>query len=158
MNRKNTRRGFTLIELLVVVVIIAILAAIALPQYNKAVEKSKIAEVWLTLSNIEKAYAVCRLETPEKDCADFNDLVPSFTRSDGTPATGRAFQQHGVWYDIQATQPRAIITAFLDGGCLGMQGGEKRCNEWSSGFCAKYGFTKETTGSSCPYGSPCYME
>ncbi|WP_424244773.1 prepilin-type N-terminal cleavage/methylation domain-containing protein [Elusimicrobium posterum] len=49
------KKGFTLIELLVVVLIIGILASIALPQYTKAVEKSRSVEAVLTLKNIEDA-------------------------------------------------------------------------------------------------------
>ena len=58
MYNQNTRRGFTLIELLVVVLIIGVLAAIAVPQYQFAVDKSRVARYLTRIKDLVNAQHV----------------------------------------------------------------------------------------------------
>ena len=53
-----TKRGFTLIELLVVVLIIGILSAVALPQYTKAVNKSRAVQAVPVIKSLIQATEV----------------------------------------------------------------------------------------------------
>lgn len=52
---KNGSQGFTLLELLVVILIIGILAAIALPQYRKAVAKAELAQIVSATKSLKQA-------------------------------------------------------------------------------------------------------
>ena len=58
--------AFTLIELLVVVLIIGILAAVAVPQYQKAVRKARIAEAKVILKQLTDAQDVYFLSHSER--------------------------------------------------------------------------------------------
>lgn len=86
---KKPKLGFTLIEVLVVVLIIGILAAIALPQYQKAVYKSRAVEAVTMLNAITQAQEAYYLangeytdDISELDVEVPNELIGSYLFTD----------------------------------------------------------------------------
>ena len=68
-----SKNGFTLIELLVVVLILGILVAIALPQYQKAVLRARVAEVKVSLKSLVEAGDLWLLRTGQTMMNPIND-------------------------------------------------------------------------------------
>jgi len=58
----NAQKGFTLIELMIVVAIIGILAAIAIPQYQNYVTKSRWSANLSSVSSLKTAIGLCMQE------------------------------------------------------------------------------------------------
>ena len=86
----NNKKGFTLIELLVVVLILGILAAMAMPQYFKAVERSRMTEAVTLLSNIASAQ--------QRKYLQINAYAKDYRGLDVAPAgaTGSAYYTKGA--------------------------------------------------------------
>ncbi|MDO5764390.1 MAG: prepilin-type N-terminal cleavage/methylation domain-containing protein [Elusimicrobiales bacterium] len=83
-------KGFTLIELLVVVLIIGILSAVALPQYQKVVEKSRAAQPLALLKSFAQAQQTYYLAN--------GSYATGFDQLDvELPWTGRETWRAGDW-------------------------------------------------------------
>ena len=84
--RKRMKKGFTLIELLVVVLIIGILSSVALPQYEKAVEKSRWAEALSNIRALGNAVETYMLSSGGEAPTDISALDVSIgTQVSGSP-------------------------------------------------------------------------
>jgi prepilin-type N-terminal cleavage/methylation domain-containing protein len=96
---RQSQRGFTLIELLIVVAIIAILAAIAVPNFLEAQTRAKVSRVRSDLRTI-----VTGIESYRVD----NNRLPGFEVIDGSAAW--QFGSGSRWFFAQLTTPIGYLS------------------------------------------------
>jgi len=112
-------KGFTLIELLVVVLIIGILSAVALPQYQKAVEKSRIMAVMPNLRALKDSLEMYYLANGQYPADSVRELDISLSGcevqiSGGIACDGYCFNYNG---GIAAFPEPHILTAVHSADC-----------------------------------------
>ncbi len=161
-------KGFTLIELLVVVLIISVLAAIALPQYEVAVQSSKVKRMMSIMKDIGSASERYKLAngsyTNRYDDLDISLSCENTTegsywqhcRIKGIPGSVGLFNSGAVQYQsgfgvtLQLTLPAKWLCLSYTSGGSGYLGykkdlAEKVCQ--SSGFTKYYGDYDSGTGT-----------
>jgi type II secretion system protein G len=114
---RRVRQGFTLVELLIVVIILAILAAIVVPQFVASTDDARLAALDSNLRNIRAAVALYNQQHGEYPAANgdgtalanteaaFLSQLTTFTDADGdAQATSDATHIYGP-YLTRSTMP-----------------------------------------------------
>ncbi len=114
---RPSARGFTLIELMITVAIVAILAAVAIPQYSDYVRKSRRSDAWTLLQTAQQAQERFRLTN-----TSYATNVTSLTGAcSGTPCGSEHYTlsisgASGSGYTLTATA-RSTSSQAADSGC-----------------------------------------
>lgn len=123
-NEMSCKKGFTLIELLVVVLIIGILASIALPQYQKAVLKSRYVQAKTMTQAIATSVKLFNLANGSFT-QDFDDLTLDVTKSATSVQDNVARFSWGYCH---------LACSGKCGGCYVQMGNSRTIGYWKEPF------------------------
>lgn len=145
LNSRRSEKGFTLVELLIVVIILGILAAVVIPQFNTAAAESKEAAVASNLATIRQAIELYKVQhNDEFPTAAIVAELTTATDVDGTvnAATGKYgpyirnnFPSNPInGFSTVATGATAVPTASdTVGWAYAISSGEFRCSSTETG-------------------------
>ena len=159
--------GFTLVELLIVVMIVGILAAAALPQYQKAIERARSAEAKQMLADIYNAKKIYKTAM-RAEPSNFGALDIKFSNVGGGIATGSTVETKNFTYWLEADgsgtshcpstkDPRPVRAVSKHGDyIIAYCPGVYHC---AGANCKDIGFTTSLSSSGCLTGNGnCFTE
>ena len=92
-NTKTAQSGFTLVELLIVVIILGILAAVVIPQFNSAAAEARESAVASNLATLRQAIELYKVQ--HNDTFPGATIVTQLTTT--TDVTGAAGTKYGPY-------------------------------------------------------------
>lgn len=111
---KNSRKGFTLVEIMIVVAIIALLAAIALPNLNRARKRSQATRVLEDVRIVETAKQQWALEKVKtgSDTPTWDDLKVYFKPGSALAAANADTLGNAITINNVDTPPQISTTTY----------------------------------------------
>ena len=148
IKKRKNKKGFTLVEVLTVILIVAVIAAIALPSYKRAVEKTRATQGIATLENIAKAQIAYNALRGNYS-PSFNSLPLDLRDKDSKMVTGTSFKD--AYFDFALHNNNAIAVAARNNGeyslTVDYATGKMFCSPENHPICERFGLEERVVST-----------